>query len=121
MTSRKDLKPWEERVSTGEVVGRDPRGMTADELRGIGHVPMSPIEALRARCLDCCGGSVAEVRYCTARKCPSWPFRMKTSPWREKRAMSDEGRARLAEQLKGAREKRRVPVADKDDDGGGAT
>ena len=33
-------------------------------------------EAIRAKCLDCCCGQSAEVRECTARECPLWPFRM---------------------------------------------
>lgn len=105
-----ELKLWEEIVSTGEVVGKDPRKMTQAEFREIGHRAMSPIEVIRARCLDCCAGSVAEVRYCTVRKCPSWPFRMGTSPWRAKRQVTEEDRQRLAQQLAVARENKRVPV-----------
>jgi hypothetical protein len=39
----------------GHPAGRDPPEMTQDELREAGHEPMSPLQALRARCLDCCG------------------------------------------------------------------
>jgi hypothetical protein len=39
--------------------GRDPRTMKPDELRAVGHVPMTPMAALRLRGLDCCGGSAA--------------------------------------------------------------
>lgn len=105
-----DLKAWEERISTGEAVGKDPRKMSTDELKGLGHHPMSPLEAIRRRCLDCVGGSVSEVRYCTDRKCPSWPFRMKSSPWREKRLLTEEQKARLRENLSGANAKRRVVI-----------
>lgn len=104
----KDLEIWQEKTTTGEVVGKDPRRMTQDEFRAVGHAPMSPIEAIRARCLDCCAGSHNEVRYCTARKCPSWPFRMGRSPWREKKVLSEEQRASMAENLARARESKRV-------------
>lgn len=77
-----DLEFWQKRLLNGEVVGRDPREMTKDELERLGHRAISPMKALRLRCLDCCAGSDTEVRKCTARKCPSWPFRMGTSPWR---------------------------------------
>ncbi len=77
------LKIWEKRLPTGEVVGRDPREMTQEELEAVGHRAISPMRALRLRCLDCCAGNDAEVRRCTVRKCPSWPFRMGTSPWRK--------------------------------------
>jgi hypothetical protein len=56
--------------------------MTQDELREAGHEPMSPLQALRARCLDCCGQE-KEVALCPAADCPSWPFRMGTDPWRK--------------------------------------
>lgn len=69
--------------STGHAVGRDPRAMSQDEIKALGHVPMSPGQALRARCIDCCGGSSNEVRLCTAVACPSWPFRMGKNPWRQ--------------------------------------
>src|SRR5262249_21373846 len=41
-----------------------------------------PLQALRARCLDCCGQQANEVAACSAVECPSWPFRMGTNPWR---------------------------------------
>ena len=64
----------------GLEVGRDPRAMTQDDLRALGHAPMSATKAIRARCLDCCNGSAAEVRLCTATGCPSWPWRMGKNP-----------------------------------------
>jgi hypothetical protein len=66
----------------GHDVGRDPRGMTPDELMSLGHVRMSAQQALRLRCIDCSGASAAEVRLCTHVQCPAWPFRMGRSPWR---------------------------------------
>jgi hypothetical protein len=67
----------------GHPAGRDPREMTQDELKAAGHEPMSPLQALRARCLDCCGYQEKEVALCPAVDCPSWPFRMGTDPWRK--------------------------------------
>ncbi len=66
----------------GHPAGCDPRALSADELLALGHQRMSPIKALRARCVDCCGGSPREVRLCPAVGCPAWPFRMGKSPWR---------------------------------------
>lgn len=106
------MEIWQEKVSTGEVVGKDPRRMKQEDLRATGHAPCSVIEAVRLRCLDCCGGSAQEVRYCTARKCPSWPFRMGTNPWRKERPpMNEEAKTALADRLAKARESRRLPVA----------
>ena len=66
----------------GWDIGRDPRQVTQDELLAAGHKPMSPLKALRLRCLDCCAEQPSEVRRCTAVGCPSWPFRMGNAPWR---------------------------------------
>ena len=65
----------------GFDVGRDPRSMSADELTQLGHTRVSPLRALRLKCLDCCNDSAQEVRLCTAVDCPSWPFRMGRNPW----------------------------------------
>lgn len=84
----------------GYLEGRDPRAMSHDELRAMGHVPMSLMEALRARCLDC-AGSAQQVAQCMQLRCPSWPLRMGKSPWRkppsdeQQEAMRERGR-RLA-------------------------
>ena len=78
----------------GALVGRHPREMTTEELEQLGHERISPLKALRLRCLDCCAGSAAEVRLCVSVTCPSWPFRMGRSPWRQ--PISDAARERLA-------------------------
>jgi hypothetical protein len=64
------------------LVGRDPRTMSSDELRAMGCEPMSPMEAIRRKCLDCTAGSAHEIRGCVAMTCPSWAFRMGKNPWR---------------------------------------
>ena len=74
--------------------------MTQEELRALGHSPMSAQEALRAHCLDCCAGSSDEVRKCAALKCPSWPFRLGASPWKAARQLSDEQREVLRERAR---------------------
>jgi hypothetical protein len=70
--------------------------MTQDELREAGHEPMSPLQALRARCLDCCAFQPREVALCPAVDCPSWPFRMETDPWRKP---ASEARRKAARQV----------------------
>jgi hypothetical protein len=67
----------------GQEVGRDPNQMTEEELVALGHSAMSPLKALRLRCIDCYGGSLKSVRGCTSTDCPSWPFRLGHSPWRK--------------------------------------
>lgn len=68
----------------GFDVGRNPRRMSTDDLAQLGHARVSPLCALRLKCLDYCNDSAQEGRLCTAVDCPSWPFRMGKNPWRRK-------------------------------------
>jgi hypothetical protein len=83
------------------LIGRDPRAMSQDELRTMGHRAMSPMEAIRAKCLDCQAGSADEVRKCVAMVCPSWPFRTGKNPWREVSEGRREAGRRLAARMAG--------------------
>jgi hypothetical protein len=69
--------------SHGRRIGRDPRRMTQDELRAMGYEPRPVLAAMRAHCLDCCGGSPSEVRMCGLNYCPQWEFRMGSNPFRK--------------------------------------
>lgn len=54
---------------------------TAGVARAAGHdTAIYPLEAVRAKCLDCCGGQAAEVRLCEAVSCALWPFRAGRHP-----------------------------------------
>ena len=41
---------------------------------------MTPIKAIRLKCLDCCCGSSKEVELCTVPKCTLWPYRFGKRP-----------------------------------------
>lgn len=57
----------------------------------------NPVKAIRAKCLDCCGGNSNEVKGCTAREgCALYPFRFGKNPYRTKRQYTEEQRAELA-------------------------
>ncbi len=88
----------------GYDVGRDPRTMTMGDLEQLGHARVSPLRALRLKCLDCCNGSAREVRLCTAVDCPSWPSRMGKNPWRKPLSEEEcaERRARFAGKIPAA-------------------
>lgn len=62
----------------GHLIGRDPREIDAAEWEG--KQRLTPIKAIRAKCIDCCGGSLGEVRKCVAVDCPLWPLRMGCTP-----------------------------------------
>jgi hypothetical protein len=40
----------------------------------------TPMKAMRAKCLDCSCQQPKEVRLCTVKKCPLWPYRMGRRP-----------------------------------------
>jgi hypothetical protein len=88
-----------------EFVGKDPRTIGRDTLTALGHKKLSILQVIRAKCIDCCAGQTAEVRKCTAVFCPNWPFRMGFDPWRERRQLTPERRAQLAETLAKARKR----------------
>lgn len=41
---------------------------------------MTPMKAIRAKCLDCCCGQVNEVRICPCDDCSLHPFRFGKNP-----------------------------------------
>lgn len=43
---------------------------------------LTPIRAIRERCLDCAGGTAAEVRLCPAVECPLHQYRFGRNPAR---------------------------------------
>lgn len=57
----------------------------------------SPLKAIRAKCIDCSGGSAHEVSLCTATGCPLYAYRFGTNPHRSPRVLSEGHRAALAE------------------------
>lgn len=46
---------------------------------------MTPVRAIRAKCLDCCCGQMQEVRLCPCSDCPLYPFRMGKNPNRKRK------------------------------------
>jgi hypothetical protein len=103
----------------GHPAGCDPREMTRDELRAASHEPMSPLEALRAHCIDCCAGQAKEVALCPMVDCPAWPFRMGTDPWRKPASPARREAARRTMAKLNARRNRRgiVPSSTAPDHG----
>jgi hypothetical protein len=87
------LKPYlaEPEPSEGGLqVGRDPRTIPEMDWWAAGLPSRTLAEAARAKCLDCCGGQLREVRFCMALACPLWPFRMGIDPFRGTRGRGPE-------------------------------
>ena len=68
-------------TTRGSLIGANPLVLGGTALVAAGIKPLTPLRAIRARCLDCCGGSRSEVRKCVAHDCASWPFRMGKNPF----------------------------------------
>lgn len=64
---------------------------------------ISPMKAIRLKCLDCSCGSSNEVKLCTVTRCPLYPFREGKNPnigsrgWTEERR--EEQRQRMAQNI----------------------
>lgn len=69
------LEPSPYEADKENLIGISPDRISKQLIYELGH-PTSPIKAIRAKCLDCCGGSESEARKCTAINCPLWPLRM---------------------------------------------
>lgn len=44
---------------------------------------LTPIKAIRAKCMDCCCGLLTEIRNCRNTKCALHPYRMEKRPKKE--------------------------------------
>lgn len=45
----------------------------------------NPLKAIRAKCLECCGGSPKEVRLCSDAACALHPFRKGQNPFPQRK------------------------------------
>lgn len=90
----------------GTKRGADPRQLNAADLEQAGILPRPVLDAIRAKCLDCCCDQRAEVAACVVTTCALWSHRMATNPFRAAREMSDEQRAAAGARLLAARSAR---------------
>lgn len=54
----------------------------------------NPIKAIRAHCLECCGGSPSAVADCPSAECALFAFRMGRNPHRAPASEKQKSRAR---------------------------
>lgn len=70
---------------------------------------LTPLKAIRAKCIDCCGGYKSYVRDCGKPDCSLYTFRLGRNPNRKKtKELSDEQRQAASERLKKVWEKRKA-------------
>lgn len=79
------------------------------------YLDLTPVRAIRAKCLDCCCGSSNEVELCPcdgehSDLCPLWKYRLGHNPNRTGRTLSEEERKAAAERL-GNYRKNRSPLS----------
>ena len=66
---------------------------------------LTPLRAIRAKCIDCSAGSMKEVRECVMLDCPLYHYRLGKSPNRKPRILTDEEREALRQRMAKMREK----------------
>jgi len=52
---------------------------------GTADVSLTPMKAIRLKCMDCCCWQRSEVTRCASVECPLWPFRSGHVPGRKPR------------------------------------
>ena len=60
---------------------------------------LTPGKAMRAFCIDCCGGSRNEVYLCPSTDCSLWAYRLGKNPYLQDRVISDERMEKLRENM----------------------
>lgn len=65
---------------------------------------MTPMQAIKAKCLDCNCGQAKEIKLCTETSCPLHAFRLGKNPNRKAREYTPEQREAAAERMRKARE-----------------
>lgn len=60
---------------------------------------ISPLKAIRLKCLDCSCGSSNEVKLCPVERCPLYPFREGHNPFIQRREYTAEQKEALTAHL----------------------
>ena len=75
---------------------RRQHGETANKILGgkqMEEKRLTPIKAIRAKCLDCCCGNSNEVKLCTCTGCALYPYREGHNPFIQKQEWTEERKA----------------------------
>lgn len=61
---------------------------------------LSPLKAIRQKCLECSGWQQNEVKHCVFPDCALYPFRFGKDPGRKSRKYTEDQKRAMAERLK---------------------
>lgn len=87
------------------------RGVSRDMAESAGHQKKPLLKIIRAKCLECCGGSRHEVSLCSLTDCPNWPYRFGKNPFSTRKGRPGGN----PEALRRAREARMAAVSSSGD------
>ena len=87
------------RHADGSTEGKNPQQLTPTELAAVGHTSQPIFKVIRAKCLDCSGGSRSEAAACTAVACALWPYRLGANPFAKPRGRAYTGSEHSSEKL----------------------
>ena len=68
--------------------GFSPRKYSSELLNEAGYSKTTPLDAIKAHCLECCGYSKSEVLKCVSLECPLYLYRKGTNPWDSRSRMN---------------------------------
>ena len=71
--------------------GFSPRKYSSELLTKAGYSKTSPLEAIKAHCLECSGYSKFEALKCVSLECPLYLYRLGTNPWDIRSRMNRSG------------------------------
>ena len=61
---------------------------------------VTPLKAIRLKCLDCSNNSSGEVKFCPIEDCPLYAFRFGKNPYRKKRVYTEAQKVEMTERLR---------------------
>ena len=83
------LKHLEDGVSRApRQEGFNPRKYSSELLNEAGYSQTTPLDAIKAHCLECCGYSKSEALKCVSLECPLYLYRKGTNPWDSRSRMN---------------------------------
>lgn len=75
---------------------------------------LTPIKAIRAKCLDCCCWQKSEVKLCPVQDCALYPYRMGHNPYIKRKSKSRIDETMLAQKAASRTAKEETNISDEE-------